>query len=86
MPDSPDYDPAKVNLLMHFGIGHRACIGRNEALLSMYKIIATLLGKYRFELLDQREVMQTVSYGMVEKEGPLMVRVENRTRRTGHSV
>ena len=86
MPGSPDYEPAKANLLMHFGVGHRACVGRNEALLSMYKIITTLLGKYRFELVDQNEIMQTVNYGMVEKEGPLMVRVEKRTRRSGHSV
>ena len=39
--DSADY----VNLLMPFGIGHRACIGRNIAMINILKVTSTFAKK-----------------------------------------
>ena len=39
---------ADQNMLMAFGAGHRACIGRNMAMMSMWKVSATLLRNYEF--------------------------------------
>lgn len=35
-----------------FGAGNRVCIGRWLALMEVYKIVPTLLSKYRFELVE----------------------------------
>lgn len=35
-------------MLMAFGAGHRACIARNMAMMSMWKVSATLLRNYEF--------------------------------------
>jgi cytochrome P450 len=39
---------ADPNMLMAFGAGHRACIGRNMAMMSMWKVSTTLLRNYEF--------------------------------------
>lgn len=36
-----------------FGGGSRMCLGRHLALLETYKIVATLVGRYDIELVDQ---------------------------------
>ncbi|EGE04287.1 benzoate 4-monooxygenase cytochrome P450 [Trichophyton equinum CBS 127.97] len=41
--------------LLTFGAGHRNCIGKNIALLEIYKIVPTLLRRFHFELLDPDE-------------------------------
>ncbi|OAL64901.1 hypothetical protein A7C99_4337 [Trichophyton rubrum] len=41
--------------LLTFGAGHRNCIGKNIALLEIYKIVPTLLRRFYFELLDPDE-------------------------------
>jgi cytochrome P450 len=79
LPDAPDVS-ARISSLMHFGMGHRACIGRNIALSSMYKIVTTLLGKYDLELVEgQKERgVGTFNYGLVERQAPLWVRAKER--------
>jgi cytochrome P450 len=54
--DVEEFDPdrwmkgerADPNMLMAFGSGHRACIGRNMAMMSMWKVSTTLLRNYDF--------------------------------------
>ena len=54
--DVENFDPgrwikgerADPNMLMAFGAGHRACIGRNMAMMSMWKVSTTLLRNYEF--------------------------------------
>jgi cytochrome P450 len=79
LPDAPNVS-ARISSLMHFGMGHRACIGRNIALSSTYKAVTTLLGKYEIELVEgQKERgVETWNYGLVERAKPLWVRVKER--------
>ena len=49
------------------GAGNRVCIGKNLALMEVYKIIPTLLLKYNFELADpQREWKVTAKWFMAQ--------------------
>ncbi|KAB8343000.1 hypothetical protein FH972_022594 [Carpinus fangiana] len=41
------------NALLHFGAGHRACLGRNISYLEMYKLIPTLLKFYNIEFAEK---------------------------------
>ncbi|KAH8816733.1 putative benzoate 4-monooxygenase cytochrome P450 [Xylogone sp. PMI_703] len=79
LPGSKRYDPSYPGLLLHFGTGPRQCIGRNIALVSIWKILTSLLKKYEFELLNLDEELETVNFGVVEKKGPLNVKVKLRT-------
>jgi cytochrome P450 len=63
---------------MQFGMGHRQCIGRNIALISIMKIVVTLMRNYSLELVNKDEGCELVSVGIGEKKGPLMVRVKRR--------
>jgi cytochrome P450 len=72
--DSADY----VGLLMPFGMGHRACIGRNIAMMNILKVTTTLLRNYKFEAVDKDETLELLHQGVAEKKGPLMCRVEKR--------
>lgn len=78
LPGSERYDPSNVGLLLHFGAGPRQCIGRNIALVSIWKILTSLLRKYEFTLVDPEEKLVTINFGVVEKKGPLNVRVKTR--------
>ena len=84
--DSDKFNPerflkgdANANLLMPFGTGHRACIGRNVATVSMWKLITTLLRNYSFEVADPQERLEVLSVGLSEKKGPLMVKISKRS-------
>jgi len=46
---------AKSRLLMHFGLGGRQCIGKTMATTNIFKVVATLLRCFKFELADERE-------------------------------
>ena len=49
------------------GAGNRVCIGKNLALMEVYKIIPTLLLKYKFELADaKREWKVAAKWFMVQ--------------------
>ncbi|KEF63430.1 uncharacterized protein A1O9_01408 [Exophiala aquamarina CBS 119918] len=79
-PDSSRYDPGNASLLLHFGIGHRQCIGRNIALLSIWKILTTLLMNYKFDIIEKEEELVMLNFGVTEKRGPLLVKVEYRVK------
>jgi benzoate 4-monooxygenase len=64
--------------LIPFSIGHRICIGRNVATIEIYKIVTTLLRKYRFHLVYPDEKQCLRSSGIGELNGPLFVRVSKR--------
>jgi hypothetical protein len=59
-------------------MGHRQCIGRNIAIISIVKIVTTLMRNYGFEVLDTEEMLEVRSVGIAEKKGELMVRARRR--------
>jgi cytochrome P450 len=70
--------PLSPNDLAPFGVGHRACIGRNVALVSIMRVLATVWRRFELELVDPNEELRVESVGIGEKEGPLMVRARLR--------
>jgi len=64
-----------------FSYGPRACIGRNVAMMEMLKIVANVLKRYHFELIDPTH--ETVlREGFLVKPTELWVRM---TKREQHS-
>lgn len=66
------------NDIMPFGIGHRACIGRNIASINILKILSTLWRNFEFMPIDKYERLETESVGVGEKKGPLLCSVRQR--------
>lgn len=89
-PSHNEYDPLRFvagserynamyhTYLLHFGQGNRQCIGRNIALMSIWKILVSVLKNYEFELVDPDEKFVMLEYGVGDKKGPLNVRVRRR--------
>ncbi|KAK8219590.1 cytochrome P450 [Phyllosticta paracitricarpa] len=79
---TPDNDAgARQKLLMPFGAGHRACIGRNLATAEINKVVVSLIRRYRIELVGERSVggmPPTHSFGIVDLVGPLSVKLTRR--------
>lgn len=76
-------DPANApssSHLMAFGAGHRACIGRNIAMMSIVKVLTAVCQHFDIEAEDRTEQLIVESVGIGEKKGPLMVRVKGRKR------
>ncbi|KAJ9641648.1 hypothetical protein H2204_002710 [Knufia peltigerae] len=67
------------NDLLPFGTGHRGCIGRNIASMSVIKVLVTLWRRYELEAVDADEKLILESVGIGEKEGPLIVKARVRT-------
>lgn len=68
------------NDLLPFGAGHRACIGRNIANMSVTKVLTTLWRRYDLEAVDPTEKLVVETVGIGEKEGPLMVTAKLRAQ------
>lgn len=79
----------RMKLLMPFGAGHRACIGRNLASVEINKVAASVLARYRVELVDGEEGGEKkagggggrppmTSFGIADLEGGLVVRLRRR--------
>ncbi|KAI1628552.1 cytochrome P450 [Exophiala viscosa] len=66
------------NDLLPFGAGHRACIGRNIASMSVLKVLTTLWRRYELEAVDPAEELIVETVGIGEKKGSLMVRAKLR--------
>jgi cytochrome P450 len=47
------FNPNYASFLMHLGQGNRQCIGRTIAMMSMYKIVVSLLKHYEIELAQR---------------------------------
>ncbi len=47
-------------------------------MISIVKIVVTLMRNYTYKLVDKDEVLEIVSVGIGEKKGPLRVRVKRR--------
>ena len=62
------------NNLLPFGAGHRACIGRNIAMMSITKVLAAVWRTYELTAVDADEELVMESFGISEKRGPLMVK------------
>jgi len=62
--------------LLTFGMGPRACIGKNLAYMQMQLVLATLVLRYDFELRD--ETLESVE-GFMHKPVDLWVRIQRRT-------
>ncbi|KAF2004773.1 cytochrome P450 [Amniculicola lignicola CBS 123094] len=48
---SPEHRRKMENGLLTFGAGHRSCLGKHVAYLEVYKVVPTLLRKFKFELV-----------------------------------
>lgn len=70
--------PPSPNNLLPFGAGHRACIGRNVAMMSIVKVLVTLWARYEFEAVNPQEELVVESVGIGEKQGSLMVNAKLR--------
>jgi len=70
--------PLSANDLAPFGVGHRACIGRNVAMMSIVKVLAAVWRRYDLELVYPNEELVLDSRGISEKRGTLMVRAKLR--------
>lgn len=80
-------DPTKLlsaNDLTPFGVGHRACIERNIATMSIVKVLAAVWRRYDLELVDPSEKLVIESVETGEKQGPLMVRARLRKDQDFH--
>ncbi|PNS18959.1 Isotrichodermin C-15 hydroxylase [Sphaceloma murrayae] len=77
-----EYARSHKDQIFAFGAGHRACIGRNLAMVEIYKVVSTLMGRYKVLLPDGAEVRPGLppmeSFGISDLEGRLMVRLERR--------
>lgn len=72
--------PLSANDLAPFGAGHRACIGRNVATMSVVKVLTAIWRRYELEAVDPDEQLVVESVGIGEKQGPLMVRARLRSQ------
>ncbi|KAI1871211.1 uncharacterized protein JN550_004656 [Neoarthrinium moseri] len=52
-----------------FGGGSRVCIGRSFALMEVYKIVATLVARYRIELTDPRREWDVTASWFARQKG-----------------
>lgn len=68
--------PLSANDLAPFGAGHRACIGRNIAMMSIVKVLAVVCRRYDLVAADPTEQLVMESVGIGEKKGALMVRAK----------
>jgi cytochrome P450 len=66
------------NDIMPFGLGHRACIGRNIASINILKILSTLWRNFEFKAIDKNEELKMESVGVGEKKGPLLCTARKR--------
>lgn len=64
--------------LVPFGAGHRACIGRNIAMINILKVTATLFRLYEFDPVKKDEELVMRHIGIAEKSGGLFCRVRKR--------
>ena len=62
------------NDLLPFGSGHRQCIGKNIAMISIVKVLTAVWRRYKLEAVDPDEQLVLESVGIGEKQGPLLVR------------
>ncbi|KAF2105145.1 cytochrome P450 [Rhizodiscina lignyota] len=68
------------NEVMPFGVGHRACIGRNIASINLLKVLSTLWRNFEFLPQNQEEILEMESVGVGEKKGPLLCMVRKREK------
>ncbi|RNJ56533.1 hypothetical protein D7B24_007138 [Verticillium nonalfalfae] len=80
-----DATATRARYLMHFGLGSRQCIGKTLALSNVYKLAATLLREFEFEIANAEErqaaarggfrgkLPEMISVGVSDLKGPLMV-------------
>ena len=84
--DHNDFKPSRwldenapdPNLLLHFDNGHRQCMGKNLAAMSIWKLTTTVLKDYTLQLLDPTQSTLYESKGLTERQGPLFVTVKRR--------
>ncbi|KAK7531507.1 cytochrome P450 [Phyllosticta citribraziliensis] len=72
---------ARQKLLMPFGAGHRACIGRNLATAEINKVAVSLIRRYKMELVGDESVggmPPTHSFAIADLIGPLRVKLTRR--------
>ncbi|KAH8806130.1 cytochrome P450 [Xylogone sp. PMI_703] len=73
-----EYSKDQLDSLLHFGMGHRSCIGRNIAMISIIKVVSTVLRHFRLDAMDRDEVLEMETTGVSDKKGPLWCKVSSR--------
>lgn len=68
---------AMLDADLTFGAGARVCLGRHLALVEIYKVVAMLLGRYDFDIVDVDEEWWVRNGFFLRQEGP---RVRMRVR------
>ncbi|KAK5991528.1 Cytochrome P450 monooxygenase [Cladobotryum mycophilum] len=71
-------NPISANEIMHYGFGHRACIGRNIANISILKVVVTLWRNFEFTMVDKDMELRVSSVGVSEMQDPLLCTVRKR--------
>lgn len=78
-----DCEPSQLSKMnaasLAFGGGRRTCIGKNIAMLEMYKLIPALVKRFEFSLADPTAEWRTTNKFFVEQDG-LKVLVRERKR------
>ncbi|KAL9033322.1 MAG: hypothetical protein Q9180_006008 [Flavoplaca navasiana] len=57
------------NTVLTFGSGKRACIGKNLALLEIYKILGTLFASFDFEFAEPNKEPEVIHSTFVRMKG-----------------
>lgn len=65
------------NTDLTFGAGSRICIGRHIAIMQVFKVVATLIRRYRIELVEPEKEWHVVNSWFVRQTG-LNVRLSRR--------
>ena len=75
-PNPEVFDPSRFDLKQHpfafipFGGGPRVCIGQNMALMQILLVLATIIRKYDFQVVNQQEI-GIKSMMLLRPDGPI---------------
>lgn len=61
-----------------FGGGSKICLGRHLSQMEVYKVVATLIKRYRIDLVDAKEEWNAVSRWLYRVNGGLTCRLRKR--------
>jgi cytochrome P450 len=75
-PNPEVFDPSRFEQKQHpfafipFGGGPRVCIGQNMALMQILLVLATIIRKYDFQVVNQQEI-GIKSMMLLRPDGPI---------------
>jgi cytochrome P450 len=73
------YDEKLKEMFMPFAEGHRNCIGQNMAMIQLKILIANIIKRYEFELVDEsKDLSEEIEVALLMKIPKLVMRVKKR--------